>query len=211
MKCMCVLLRTATRDGQGDLRGLIQKLDYLADLGVDCIWVMPIYPSPLKDDGYDISDYYEVLPDYGTIQDFKDLIKAAHEKGLRVIADLVLNHVSDQHPWFQAAIQSRTSPYRDYFVWSDLDKVYSDARIIFIDTESSNWTFEPNTGQYYWHRFYSSQPDLNYEHPAVQEEMIKVMRFWLEMGIDGFRADAVPYLFEQEGTNCENLPQPTTS
>ena len=193
-------------DGQGDLRGLIQKLDYLANLGVDCIWVMPIYPSPLKDDGYDISNYYEVLPDYGTIQDFKDLIQAAHKKGLRIIADLVLNHVSDQHPWFQAAIQSRTSPYRDYFVWSDSDKVYSDARIIFIDTESSNWTFEPNTGQYYWHRFYSSQPDLNFEHPAVQEEMIKVMRFWLEMGIDGFRADAVPYLFEQEGTNCENLP-----
>lgn len=193
-------------DGQGDLRGLIQKLDYLAELGVDCIWVMPIYPSPLKDDGYDISDYYEVLPDYGNIQDFKELIQAAHEKGLRVIADLVLNHVSDQHPWFQAAIRSRTSPYRDYFVWSDSDKVYPDARIIFIDTERSNWTFEPNTGQYYWHRFYSSQPDLNYEHPAVQEEMIKVMRFWLEMGIDGFRADAVPYLFEQEGSNCENLP-----
>lgn len=194
-------------DGHGDLRGLIQKLDYLSELGIDCIWVMPIYPSPLKDDGYDISDYYGVLPDYGTIRDFKDLIDTAHQKGIRVIADLVLNHVSDQHPWFQDAITSRTSKYRDFFVWSDSNQVYKDARIIFIDSEKSNWSFEPNTGQYYWHRFYSSQPDLNYDNPAVQEEMIKVMRFWLDLGIDGFRADAVPYLFERESTNCENLPE----
>lgn len=194
-------------DGHGDIHGLIQKLDYLSDLGVDCIWVMPIYPSPLKDDGYDISDYYNVLPEYGSIEDFRELIEAAHKKDIRIIADLVLNHVSDKHPWFQDAITSRTSKYRDFFVWSDSDQVYQDARIIFIDTEKSNWSYEPNTGQFYWHRFYSSQPDLNYDNPAVQEEMINVMRFWLDMGIDGFRADAVPYLFERESTSCENLPE----
>lgn len=192
-------------DGHGDLQGLIQGLDYLKDLGIDCIWVMPIYPSPLKDDGYDISDYYHVHKDYGTTQDFKLLVAEAHARGIRIIADMVMNHVSDQHMWFQSARLSRNSIYRDYFVWSDSDKKYEDARIIFIDTETSNWTYEPNTGQYYWHRFYESQPDLNYDNPAVQEEMIKILRYWLDMGIDGFRVDAVPYLFEREGSNCENL------
>jgi maltose alpha-D-glucosyltransferase / alpha-amylase len=194
-------------DGRGDLRGLISKLDYLKDLGVDCIWLLPIYPSPLKDDGYDISDYYNIAPAYGTVDDFRTLLDEAHRRGLHVIMDLVLNHTSDQHPWFQAARADRNSPYRDYYVWSDTDQKYSGARIIFLDTEKSNWTWDAAAGQYFWHRFYSCQPDLNYDNPAVRAEMIDVMRFWLKMGIDGFRADAVPYLFEREGTNCENLPE----
>jgi maltose alpha-D-glucosyltransferase/alpha-amylase len=194
-------------DGHGDLRGVIQKLDYLVNLGVDCIWLLPIYPSPLKDDGYDIADFYGVLPEYGTLNDFKALIAEAHRRGLRVITDLVLNHTSDQHPWFQAARASRNSPYRQYYVWSDTDQKYAQARIIFLDTEPSNWTWDEQAGQYYWHRFYSSQPDLNYDNPEVQEEMFRVMKFWLDLGVDGFRADAVPYLFEREGTNCENLPE----
>ena len=194
-------------DGRGDLRGLISKLDYLKDLGVDCIWLLPIYPSPLKDDGYDISDYYNIAPAYGTVDDFRTLLDEAHARGLHVIMDLVLNHTSDQHPWFQAARADRNSPYRDYYVWSDTDQKYSEARIIFLDTEKSNWTWDETAGQYFWHRFYACQPDLNYDNPAVRAEMINVMRFWLKMGIDGFRADAVPYLFEREGTNCENLPE----
>ena len=194
-------------DGHGDLRGLIQKLDYIKDLGVDCIWLLPIYPSPLKDDGYDIADYYNILVTYGSADDFKALLDAVHARGMRLIADLVLNHTSDQHAWFQAARASRSSPYRDYYVWSDTDQRYQDARIIFLDTETSNWTWDEQAGQFFWHRFYSSQPDLNYDNPAVRTEMIKVMSFWLDMGIDGFRADAVPYLFEREGTNCENLPE----
>ena len=194
-------------DGNGDLRGLTEKLDYLQTLGVDCIWIMPIYPSPLKDDGYDIADYYNIAETFGTLDDFKVLIKEAHNREIRVITDLVLNHTSDQHPWFQASRSDRNSPYRDYYVWSDDDKKYKDARIIFIDTEPSNWTWDENTEQYYWHRFYASQPDLNYDNPKVQEEMFKVAGFWLDLGIDGFRADAVPYLFEREGTNCENLPE----
>jgi len=194
-------------DGRGDLRGLISKLDYLKDLGVDCIWLLPIYPSPLKDDGYDISDYYNIAPAYGTVDDFRTLLDEAHARGLHVIMDLVLNHTSDQHPWFQAARRDRNSPYRDYYVWSDTDQKYSGARIIFLDTEKSNWTWDEVAGQYFWHRFYSCQPDLNFDNPAVRAEMINVMRFWLKMGIDGFRADAVPYLFEREGTNCENLPE----
>ncbi|MGD0004922.1 MAG: maltose alpha-D-glucosyltransferase [Anaerolineaceae bacterium] len=194
-------------DGRGDLRGLISKLDYLKDLGVDCIWLLPIYPSPLKDDGYDISDYYNIAPAYGTVDDFRTLLDQAHTRGLHVIMDLVLNHTSDQHPWFQAARADRSSPYRDYYVWSDTNQKYSGARIIFLDTEKSNWTWDETAGQYFWHRFYSCQPDLNYDNPAVRAEMINVMRFWLKMGIDGFRADAVPYLFEREGTNCENLPE----
>lgn len=197
----------SNQDGIGDIPGLISKLDYIKDLGVDCIWILPIYPSPLKDDGYDIADYYGVHPDYGTLEDFKTLIKAAHHRGLRVIADLVLNHTSDQHPWFQASRSDPNSKYRDYYVWSDTDEKYSQARIIFLDTEDSNWTFDEDAGMYYWHRFYASQPDLNYDNPAVVEEMQKVMKFWLDMGIDGFRADAVPYLIEREGTNCENLPE----
>ena len=194
-------------DGHGDLGGLMQKLGYLQELGVDCIWLLPIYPSPLKDDGYDIADYYGVLADYGTLQDFKALVEAAHARGMRVIADLVLNHTSDQHPWFQAARRERSSPYREYYVWSDTDQKYTETRIIFLDTEPSNWSWDDEAGQYYWHRFYASQPDLNFDSPAVQQEMLNIARFWLEMGIDGFRADAVPYLFEREGTNCENLPE----
>ncbi|HEX7976266.1 MAG TPA: maltose alpha-D-glucosyltransferase [Anaerolineales bacterium] len=194
-------------DGHGDLRGLMQKLDYLEDLGVDCLWLLPIFPSPLKDDGYDIADYYNVLRRYGTLEDFKALVEAAHARGMRVISDLVLNHTSDQHPWFQAARSDPNSPYRDYYVWSDTNQKYQGARIIFLDTETSNWAWDEQAGLYYWHRFYSSQPDLNYDSPAVQEEMINVMKFWLEQGVDGFRCDAVPYLFEREGTNCENLPE----
>ncbi|MBN2149262.1 MAG: maltose alpha-D-glucosyltransferase [Anaerolineales bacterium] len=194
-------------DGHGDLPGLTSKLDYLQDLGVDCLWLLPIYSSPLLDDGYDIADYYSILREYGTLGHFKRLVEAVHARGMRIITDLVLNHTSDQHPWFQAARADRTSPYRDYYVWSDTDQKYSDARVIFLDTERSNWSWDEQAGQYYWHRFYASQPDLNYANPRVRKEMIKVMKFWLDMGIDGFRADAVPYLFEREGTNCENLPE----
>jgi len=194
-------------DGHGDLRGLTQKLDYLKELGVDCLWLLPIYPSPLKDDGYDIANYYDVHQSYGTLDDFKELLDAAHARELRVIMDLVLNHTSDQHPWFMAARANPQSVFRDYYVWSDTSLKYRDARIIFTDTEESNWAWDEASKQYYWHRFYSSQPDLNYENPAVQAEMLKIMSFWLDLGVDGFRADAVPYLFESEGTSCENLPQ----
>jgi maltose alpha-D-glucosyltransferase/alpha-amylase len=193
-------------DGHGDLPGLTQKLDYLQDLGVDCLWLLPIYPSPLRDDGYDISNYYDIYPSYGSLDDFRKFLDAAHARGMRVIADLVVNHTSDQHPWFQAARSDSSSPYHDYYVWSDTDEKYKDARIIFIDTEKSNWTWDEEAGKYFWHRFYSTQPDLNYDNPAVQQEMLNVMKFWLDLGVDGFRADAVPYLFEREGTNCENLP-----
>jgi maltose alpha-D-glucosyltransferase/alpha-amylase len=199
--------RDSDGDGHGDLQGLIQKLDYLHELGVDCLWLLPTYPSPLKDDGYDIADYYGVLSEYGTLEDIKALLDAVHLRGMRLITDLVLNHTSDQHAWFQASRKSKSSPYRDYYVWSDTDKKYQDARIIFLDTEKSNWTWDDVAGQYYWHRFYSSQPDLNYDNPAVKQEMLNIMQFWLDLGIDGFRADAVPYLFEREGTNCENLPE----
>jgi maltose alpha-D-glucosyltransferase/alpha-amylase len=194
-------------DGHGDLKGLIEKLDYIQDLGIDCIWLLPIFPSPLKDDGYDIADYYGVHPDYGTVEDFKNLVIGAHERGIRVIADLVLNHTSDQHPWFQAARSDRNSPYRDYYVWSDTDQKFLETRIIFLDTEPSNWTWDEVAGQYFWHRFFSSQPDLNFDNPAVRDEMKKIAAFWLDMGIDGFRADAVPYLIEREGTSNENLPE----
>ncbi len=194
-------------DGHGDLRGLAQKLDYLQDLGVDCLWLLPTYPSPLLDDGYDIADYYGIHPDYGSLQDFKDLVAAVHARGMRIVTDLILNHTSNQHPWFQAARADRDSTYRDYYVWSDTDQRYEDARIIFLDTERSNWTWDEQAGQYFWHRFYSSQPDLNYDNPAVRAEMQEVMKFWLDLGVDGFRADAVPYLFEREGTDCENLPE----
>jgi len=197
----------SNNDGHGDLKGLTQKLDYLQDLGIDCLWLLPIYPSPLKDDGYDIADYYGVHPDYGTVEDFKGLVAEAHARGIRVIADLVLNHTSDQHPWFQAGRSDPNSPYRDYYVWSDTDQKYLETRIIFLDTEPSNWSWDEVAGQYYWHRFFASQPDLNFDNPAVREEMKKIARFWLEMGIDGFRADAVPYLIEREGTGNENLPE----
>lgn len=194
-------------DGHGDIKGLTEKLDYLQELGVDCLWLMPIYPSPLKDDGYDIADYYNIAKTFGTLDDFTELLNAAHARNIRIIMDLVLNHTSDEHPWFQASRADRNSPYRNYYVWSDTDQRYEDARIIFLDTEPSNWTWDEKAGQYFWHRFYSSQPDLNYDNPNVQEEMLRVAEFWLERGIDGFRADAVPYLFEREGTNCENLPE----
>ncbi|MGE5073196.1 MAG: maltose alpha-D-glucosyltransferase, partial [Anaerolineae bacterium] len=194
-------------DGRGDLRGIIDGLDYVKDLGVDCIWLMPIYPSPLKDDGYDISDFRNIDPMYGNLQDFEELLHAVHARGMRLIMDLVMNHSSDQHRWFQAARADRASPYRDYYVWSDDNKRYSEARIIFLDIEASNWSWDRAAGQYFWHRFYASQPDLNYDDPRVQDEMLDIARFWLRLGIDGFRADAVPYLFEREGTNCENLPE----
>lgn len=194
-------------NGKGDLLGIIPKLDYLQELGVDCIWLLPMFPSPLKDDGYDIADYYNIHPDYGTVEDFKKLLDEAHARGLRVITDLVLNHTSDQHAWFIESRKSRDNPYRDYYVWSDTDQKYNQTRIIFLDTEPSNWTYDETTGQYFWHRFYASQPDLNYDNPVVADIMIGVLKYWMDMGIDGFRADAVPYLFEREGTNCENLPE----
>jgi maltose alpha-D-glucosyltransferase / alpha-amylase len=194
-------------DGTGDLRGLASRLDYLEWLGVDCLWLPPFYASPLRDGGYDISDFRAVLPEFGTVEDFVYLLDEAHRRGIRVITDLVLNHTSDAHPWFQESRQDPTGPYGDYYVWSDDDSRYSDARIIFVDTESSNWTYDPVRGQFFWHRFFSHQPDLNFENPDVQEAMLDTLRFWLDLGIDGFRLDAVPYLFEEEGTNCENLPR----
>ncbi len=194
-------------DGIGDLPGLVEKLPYLQDLGVDCIWLLPMYPSPLKDDGYDIADYTKIHPDYGTLEDFQRLLNEAHKRGMRVLTELVVNHTSDQHPWFQESRLDPLSPKRDWYVWSDTDDKYKGARIIFLDTERSNWTWDPQAKQYYWHRFFSHQPDLNFDNPEVQEAIIDVMRFWCNMGVDGFRVDAVPYLFEREGTNCENLPE----
>ena len=194
-------------DGVGDLRGMIDKLDYLQWLGVDCLWLPPFFASPLRDGGYDVSDYTAVLPEFGDIEDFQDFLDAAHSRGMRVIIDFVMNHTSDQHPWFQASRSDPDGPYGDFYVWADDDTGYADARIIFVDTESSNWTFDPVRKQYFWHRFFSHQPDLNFENPAVQEAIIDALRFWLDLGIDGFRLDAVPYLFEEEGTNCENLPK----
>jgi maltose alpha-D-glucosyltransferase/alpha-amylase len=194
-------------DGTGDLRGLADKLDYLAWLGIDCLWLPPFYPSPLRDGGYDISDYEGVLPEFGTIDDFKALLKAAHERGIKVIIDFVMNHTSDQHRWFQASRKDPNGPYGNYYVWSDDDTRYPDARIIFVDTEPSNWTFDPVRKQYFWHRFFSHQPDLNFDSPDVQLAMIDALRFWLDLGIDGFRLDAVPYLYERDGTNGENLPE----
>ncbi len=197
----------STGDGKGDINGLISKLPYLQDLGVNCLWLLPMYPSPLRDDGYDIADFYAIHPDYGTIEDFQHLVDAAHARGIRILTELVVNHTSDQHPWFQEARSSPESPKRNWYVWSDTDQKYQGARIIFTDTERSNWTWDPVAKQNYWHRFFSHQPDLNYDNPEVQEEMLNIMRFWLRMGVDGFRCDAVPYLFEREGTNCENLPE----
>ncbi|MBB6170391.1 maltose alpha-D-glucosyltransferase/alpha-amylase [Nocardiopsis mwathae] len=194
-------------DGTGDLRGLVEKLDYLEWLGIDCIWLLPLYESPLRDGGYDISDYMKILPEFGKIADFVELVEQAHRRGIRVITDLVMNHTSDQHPWFQASRSDPDGPYGDFYVWSDDTDRYTDARIIFVDTEQSNWTYDEQRGQYYWHRFFSHQPDLNFENPAVQEAILEVLRFWLDLGIDGFRLDAVPYLYEREGTNCENLKE----
>ncbi|MHB1575145.1 MAG: maltose alpha-D-glucosyltransferase [Candidatus Dormibacteria bacterium] len=194
-------------DGVGDLAGLTAKLDYLHWLGVDCLWLLPVFASPLRDGGYDISDFYQVHPDYGTVEDLRLLIEAAHERGIRVISDLVMNHTSDQHQWFQEARQGPDSPKRDWYVWSDTMTRYREARVIFVDSETSNWTWDEQGGAYYWHRFFRHQPDLNYDNPAVQEAMLEVVRFWLRLGLDGLRLDAVPYLFEREGTNCENLPE----
>jgi len=199
--------RDANGDGVGDFAGLVTKLDYLKDLGVDCLWILPMYPSPFRDDGYDISDYRSVHPRYGSFEDFRNFLDAAHARGLRVITELVVNHTSDQHPWFQEARSSRDNPKRDWYVWSETDTQYAGVRIIFVDTEMSNWAWDPISKAYYWHRFFSHQPDLNYDNPEVREEIWKVMQFWLELGVDGFRVDAVPYLIEREGTSCENLPE----
>jgi maltose alpha-D-glucosyltransferase/alpha-amylase len=199
--------RDSNGDGIGDFRGLAEKLDYLQELGINALWLMPFFPSPLRDDGYDISDYRSVHPSYGTLDDFKNFLVAAHERGIRVIVEMVLNHTSDQHPWFQESRSSPDNPRRDWYVWSDSDTRYRGVRIIFLDTETSNWARDPVSKSYYWHRFFSHQPDLNYDNPAVREEMWSVMQFWLEMGVDGFRLDAVPYLVEREGTSCENLPE----
>jgi maltose alpha-D-glucosyltransferase/alpha-amylase len=193
-------------DGSGDFKGLVEKLDYLEWLGIDCIWLLPFYQSPLRDGGYDISDFYSILPEHGTLNDFTNFLTGAHGRGIRVVADFVVNHTSDQHPWFQ---ESRIpgSSKRDWYVWSETNERYADARIIFVDSEKSNWTWDEEAGAFYWHRFFSHQPDLNYDNEEVQEQMLAALRFWLDLGLDGFRLDAVPYLFEREGTNCENLPE----
>jgi maltose alpha-D-glucosyltransferase/alpha-amylase len=194
-------------DGIGDFVGLTQRLDYLQELGTNTIWLLPFYPSPLRDDGYDIADYTTVHPSYGTLDDFKTFLTAAHNRGLRVLIEMVMNHTSDQHPWFQEARSSRDNPKRDWYVWSDTDTKYEGVRIIFIDTELSNWTWDPVSKSYYWHRFFHHQPDLNFDNPEVFEAMWEIMKFWLDMGVNGFRLDAVPYLVEREGTSCENLPE----
>ncbi|WP_259698865.1 alpha-amylase family glycosyl hydrolase, partial [Pseudomonas chlororaphis] len=198
----------SNNDGIGDFPGLIAKLDYIADLGVNTIWLLPFYPSPRRDDGYDIAEYRGVSPDYGTLADARRFIAEAHKRGLRVITELVINHTSDQHPWFQRARKAKAgSKARDFYVWSDDDQKYDGTRIIFLDTEKSNWTWDPVAGQYFWHRFYSHQPDLNFDNPQVMKAVLSVMRYWLDMGIDGLRLDAIPYLIERDGTNNENLPE----
>jgi len=195
-------------DGIGDFQGLISKLDYLQNLGVTCLWILPFFPSPLRDDGYDISNYTDVNPSYGTIADFQEFLNATHDRGMQVMIELVINHTSDQHPWFQAARKApKDSPDREMYVWSDTDKLYDGVRIIFTDTEKSNWTWDEVAGQYYWHRFFSHQPDLNFDNPRVMEEVLNAMRFWMDMGVDGLRLDAIPYLVERDGTSCENVPE----
>jgi maltose alpha-D-glucosyltransferase / alpha-amylase len=200
----------SNENGIGDLAGVTSRLDYVQDLGVDCIWLLPVYPSPLRDDGYDVADFYAIHPDYGSADDLRTLVSEAHQRGLRVIMDLIPNHTSDQNAWFQAS-RNPSHPehekYRDWYVWSETDERYQEARIIFLDYEQSNWTWDPVRGAYYWHRFFHHQPDLNYDNPEVQQEMLDIIAFWLDVGIDGFRVDAVPYLYEREGTNCENLPE----
>src|ERR1700716_1309861 len=206
-------------DGIGDFRGLIEKLDYLQELGITALWLLPFYPSPMRDDGYDIADYFDVNPNFGTLDDFRALLDAAHQRNLRVITELVINHTSDQNPWFQKsrrAVAAAASgivgsgddlAYKDFYVWSNTPEKYKDARIIFKDFEPSNWSWDPEANAYYWHRFYAHQPDLNYDNPAVHAAVFRVLDAWLGMGIDGLRLDAVPYLYEREGTNCENLPE----
>ncbi|HET7327562.1 MAG TPA: maltose alpha-D-glucosyltransferase [Nocardioidaceae bacterium] len=205
-----VLVRTfkdSNGDGVGDFRGLAEKLDYLDWLGIDCLWLPPFFVSPLRDGGYDVADYVNVLPDVGTLDDFKTLLDAAHARGIRIITDFVMNHTSDQHPWFQESRRDPDGPYGDFYVWADSDDGYPGTRIIFVDTEVSNWTWDPVRGQYFWHRFYSHQPDLNFDNPAVRDAMLDALDFWLRLGVDGFRLDAVPYLYEREGENGENLPE----
>jgi len=198
----------ANDDGIGDFPGLIEKLDYIESLGVTCLWLLPFFPSPLRDDGYDIADYCQIHPSYGTLEDFKRFLDAAHERRLHVVIEFVLNHTSDEHAWFQRARKAPPgSVERDYYVWSDTDTKYGEARIIFVDNERSNWTWDPVAQSYYWHRFFHHQPDLNYDNPAVLRELLRIVDFWLELGVDGFRLDAVPYLVEREGTSCENLAQ----
>ena len=195
-------------DGVGDFAGLIEKLDYLESLGITCLWLLPFFPSPLRDDGYDVADYRGIHPTYGTHADFRRLVEEAHRRGIAVLIELVVNHTSDQHPWFQRARRAPPgSRERDYYVWSDTDRRFDGVRIIFTDTERSNWTWDEVAGAYYWHRFFSHQPDLNFDNPQVLEEVLGVMRFWAETGVDGFRLDAVPYLVEREGTSCENLAE----
>ncbi|MGZ8476131.1 MAG: alpha-amylase family glycosyl hydrolase, partial [Candidatus Limnocylindria bacterium] len=200
----------STNDGVGDFQGLTEKLDYIAELGVTAVWLLPFYPSPLRDDGYDIADFTRVHPDYGSLREFRRFVREAHRRGLRVITELLVNHTSDQHPWFIDSRSSLESAKRDWYVWSDTDQRYTDARIIFTDTETSNWAWDQGTQQYYWHRFFSHQPDLNYDNPRVVRAIMRVMRFWLDLGVDGLRLDAVPYLVEREGTSCENLPETHT-
>ncbi|MBE0598043.1 MAG: maltose alpha-D-glucosyltransferase, partial [Desulfuromonadales bacterium] len=198
----------ADGNGIGDFRGLMEKLDYLQELGVTAIWLLPFYPSPLRDDGYDIADYRSVHANYGTLKDFREFLQAAHRRGLRVVTELVINHTSDQHPWFQRARRAKPgSAHRDFYVWSDTPEKYQDARIIFQDFETSNWAWDPVAKAYFWHRFYSHQPDLNFDNPQVQKEVLRALDFWFKMGVDGLRLDAIPYLFQREGTNCENLPE----
>src|SRR5437763_1713703 len=198
----------SNNDGIGDFGGLTQKLDYLQDLGITTLWLLPFYPSPQRDDGYDIANYTAVNPSYGTLGDFRNLLKEAHRRGLRVITELVINHTSDQHAWFQKSRRAKPgSPWHDFYVWSDTLERYKDARIIFKDYETSNWAWDPVKHAYYWHRFFSHQPDLNFDNPAVHDALTKVFDFWMEMGVDAFRLDAIPYLFEREGTTCENLPE----
>ena len=200
--------RDANGDGFGDFAGLIQKLDYVQSLGATCVWLLPFYPSPLRDDGYDIAGYESIHPQYGTIEDFTEFMAAARARGLRVMTELVINHTSDQHPWFERArLAPKGSPERDWYVWSDDPNLYEGTRIIFTDTETSNWTWDPVAQQFYWHRFFSHQPDLNFDNPAVLQAVLDVMRFWLTLGVDALRLDAIPYLVERHGTNCENLPE----
>ena len=198
----------STGDGIGDFPGLLRRLDYIQELGVTCLWLLPFFASPLRDDGYDVSDYRAIHPDYGTMDDFRAFLHAAHDRGMQVVIELVINHTSDQHAWFQRARQAPPgSREREFYVWSDTDQKYQDVRIIFLDTERSNWTWDPEAGAFYWHRFFSHQPDLNFDHPPVMLEILSVLDFWLAMGVDGLRLDAVPYLVEREGTSCENVPE----
>jgi len=197
----------SNNDGTGDIRGITERLDHIQWLGADCLWLLPFYQSPLRDGGYDISDFFSILPEYGDLADVVELVEECHRRDLRIIADMVMNHTSDAHPWFQESRQDRTNPKADWYVWSDEDTRYPDARIIFVDTERSNWSWDPVREQFYWHRFFSHQPDLNYDNPEVQQAMLDVVRFWLDVGLDGFRLDAVPYLYERDNTNGENLPE----